>query len=420
MGRLSIREAAAERPRDPALIAGDEVLTYQALARRANAPPERPVVATATPQTVVALLAALEAGVPFVPMHPAWRARERSAFGALLQTHPIPSEAALVVPTSGSSGRPKAVLLSEAALVASAQASAANLLWHDDDRWLLALPLAHVGGLSVVLRCLLARRPVVLLPRFEPEPFMKAVRRHRVTLTSLVPTMLRRLLRADWRPPPHLRAVLLGGAGASPSLLRDAADRGIPVLTTYGLTEMASQVTCQPLGSVPGPEQGAGRPLEGVRLRLGAGGRIEVDGPMRMQGYLGEPPHAGFLRTGDLGRLDAAGRLHVLGRADAVIVSGGENVHPEEVESVLLEHPAVRAACVVGLPDPEWGQRVVAVVEADGRPDLAGLARERLAGPKRPKAYHFLPSLPRTPSGKVARRAVEALLQGTAERPRGA
>ncbi len=413
MARLSIREAARERPTGLALVAGEGRFTFEALARLAAVPPARPVVAEPRVETVVALLAALEARRPFLPLHPAWTQAERRRYLEALGDGKLPPETALVVPTSGSGGRPKGVLLSEAALVASAEASSANLGWQEDDRWLLCLPLAHVGGLSVVLRCLLARRAVVLLPRFEPHPFAEAVRCHRVTLTSLVPTQLRRLLEIDWRPPAHLRAVLLGGASAPPELLRTAAERAIPVLTTYGATEMASQVTTQRYGTPPDPSQGAGPPLPGVKLRIAEDGAIEVDGPMKMLGYAGAPPARGWLRTGDLGRLDAQGRLHVLGRADAMIVSGGENVHPEEVEAALLAHPKVRGACVVGLPDPEWGQRVVAAVEADGRPDLAGFLRERLAGHKRPKAYHFVAALPRTPSGKVARTAVARLLSRT-------
>src|SRR6185437_8373891 len=171
--------------------------------------------------------------------------------------------------TSGTTGRPKGAVLSRRAFVASAAASAANLGWRDDDRWLVCMPLAHVGGLSILTRCLAAGRTVVLEPRFDPDAVLAAIDRERVTLLSVVPTMLTALLeRPAASALSRLRALLLGGAAAPFSLLETCARRGIPALATYGLTEACSQVTvqrlAQPLRAVPG----SGQPLPGVEIRI--------------------------------------------------------------------------------------------------------------------------------------------------------
>jgi O-succinylbenzoic acid--CoA ligase len=344
-----------------------------------------------------------------------------------------------VVFTSGTSGRPRAAILSRRALVAAARASEANLGWRDDDRWLLCMPLAHVGGLSIVLRCLLARRALVLAPegRFAPREMAEQVARDRVTLVSLVPTMLWRLLEMEppWRPPDHLRAVLLGGAPADRRLLARAADRGVPVLTTYGLTEACSQVTTQPLGTSNRGELGSGRPVRGVELRLvgedgdsdapsGRSGTVEVRGATLFSGYLGsdsapssrswDPFTAdGWLRTGDVGRLDEDGFLHVLGRRDEMITSGGEKVHPQAVEEALESHPGVARACVFAVDDEEWGQVVAAtLVATDAGPPTGAELRDfvfrRLPPHERPRLFCWVDSLALTASGKLDRRAVHS------------
>jgi len=332
-----------------------------------------------------------------------------------------------VVYTSGSTGAPKGVELSRAAFAAAADASAARLGWRDDDRWLVRIPLAHVGGLSILTRCLLARRCVVLADRTEAgadgtETLMRQIERDRVTLVSLVPTQLARLLERDWRPPPFLRVVLVGGAAAPPALLERAADQDWPVLTTYGLTEACSQVATQRPGTVNRGGLGVGPPLDGVEVRI-LDEMIQVRGPALFTRYhpIGAVPdprvEGGWLPTGDRGRLDAAGNLHVLGRADDVIVSGGENVDPLEVEAALLATDTIAQACVFAVPDAEWGQRVcAALVAAPGaEPDpraIDRLLRGRLAGFKRPRAYALLDALPGRPSGKVDRRAVAAAASG--------
>ena len=297
-----------------------------------------------------------------------------------------------IVSTSGTTGRPKGAVLSRRAFLASAEASAQNLGWRDDDRWLLNMPLAHVGGLSVLTRCLVARRAVVLLPRFDVALFLEAIERHGVTLASVVPTMLRALLDAGQRAPlGRLRALLVGGAATPPSLLDECAAHGIAALTTYGLTEVCSQVTTQPPRDPSVRLAGSGPPLPGFELRIaGEGGaplpplhtgRIQIRGPALFEGYL-QPDGSvsapltaeGFFDTGDIGELDDRGHLHVHARRTDLIVTGGENVYPVEVEQALERLPGVRRALVCGVPDERWGQVVAAVIEREG--DRAAFERE--------------------------------------------
>lgn len=329
---------------------------------------------------------------------------------------PAPAPAgSVVIRTSGSAGEPKHVLLSAAALHASASASLDRL--GGPGRWVLALPTHHVAGVQVLVRSLLAgTEPAVLDLRvgFDPDAFTaladRAIQAGR-HYTALVPTQLVRLLGAGHAA--TLRgfdAVLLGGAGTPPDLREQAADAGVRLVSTYGMSETAGGCVYD------------GWPLDGVRVRLDDGGRIEVGGPVLADGYLGRPDltaeafHGGWLRTGDLGELDDRGRLRVLGRADEVIVTGGEKVAPTAVEAALGAQQSVAQACVVGLPDPEWGQRVVAaVVPADpAAPPAPGALREAVRaglGPAAvPKEIVIVDALPLLGPGKADRAAVSARL----------
>jgi O-succinylbenzoic acid--CoA ligase len=257
------------------------------------------------------------------------------------------------------------------------------------------MPLAHVGGLSILTRCLLARTCVVLEPRFDAATLPARLDDEKITLLSLVPTMLARLLdeHPTWTPPPRLRAILLGGAGTPARLLARARERGLPVHTTYGLTEACSQVVT------------GGRALHGVELRISADERIQVRGPMLMTGYLGEPPlpPGAWLDTGDLGELDGDGVLRVHARRTDLIVTGGENVYPAEVEDALAALPGIHAACVFGIPDETWGQLVAALLVGERTPGLAAAIAARLAPHKRPRRIAFVDALPVTPAGKPDR-----------------
>lgn len=346
----------------------------------------------------------------------------------------LPTSAYLhtLVFTSGTTGTPKAAMLTWGNHVWSAIASGWRLGVQRDDRWLLCLPLYHVGGLAVVLRAALYGIPIVLHARFDAEAVLASLARDRATLISLVPTMLKRLLDANGdRPlPEHVRLVLLGGAAAPAPLLERALAARVPVALTYGLTEAASQVATATPEQVRAAPGSVGHPLRSVRVRVadehgeavptGAIGELWVRGPVVMRGYWGDAEATaraltpdGWLRTGDLGYFDEAGRLWVVQRRTDLILSGGENVYPAEVEAVLLRHPAVEAACVVGVEDAEWGQRVVALVQRAPHAQvevgvLQAFCREHLAGYKCPRAIWFVDALPLTASGKVDRKAAQA------------
>lgn len=339
-----------------------------------------------------------------------------------------------IIYTSGTTGTPKGVLLSYGNHWWNALGSALNLGTHTDDCWLAVLPLFHVGGLAIVLRSVIYGVPLLVHERFDAQAVNEVIDRDGVTLVSLVANMLTRMLdaRADKPFPSTLRAVLLGGGPAPLPLLERCAQLGVPVVQTYGMTETASQAATLPpvdalrkLGSV-------GKPLmhldlriehEGVEAPPGVAGQIVVRGPSVTSGYAERPDATaksirdGWLQTGDIGYVDADGYLYVLDRRDDLIISGGENVYPAEVEAALLAHPAVVEAGVVGLPNPRWGQRVVAavVVQPDARvtaDELISFCGTRLARYKLPTTIHFLPTLPRNAAGKLLRRTLRDTYAG--------
>lgn len=471
---LSVEAAAAEAPSRPFLVDPDgRGWSYRQTAHRVCArgealaaagivgdgPAERFVgfVARPTVPGLITALTLLEKGIPFVLLHPALTASERRAIlGRNRITKMVPDilpisspaevssvsssagisrvssptgrtpragaptpgtgRAAVAFVTSGTTGAPKVVVHRRGGLVASARASAENLGWTPQDRWLLSTPIAHVAGFSVLIRCLIARRTVVLARSGASDAFVDAVERYGVTLASLVPTQLGRLLedRPSWRPPRTLRAILLGGAPAAPQLVTRARDAGYPVFKTYGLTEAGSQVATERFGGRPSPPGTVGPPLDGVEVRID-GERILVRGPMLMRGFLGGSRGGmeadGWYDTGDRGCLTDTGVLEVWGRGAEMIVSGGENVFPAEVEAVLCSLETVRDAVVFGVEDPKWGQVVTAaVVFADGRRETwSGLQRrsaERLARFKLPRRWVEMPAFDRLPSGKVDRVSV--------------
>ncbi len=379
--------------------------------------------------TITGIYAAFEIGATCVLLH--HRATPAEHAGQIALCDELDAGADLhggrvVLFTSGSMGQSKGVVLPHVAFAASASASAANLGWRDDDRWLCCLPLAHVGGLSILVRCLAARRTAVLdaAASFDPARVAKCIELERITLVSLVPTMLVRLLDAGWTPPSHLRAVLLGGAAATPALLGRAAERGVPVLATYGMTETCAQVATQPYGTAPatdGRVVRVGPPLPGAELRI-RDGRIQVRGPMLFERYLGAPTpidRDGWFDTGDCGELDPGGALHVLGRADDTIITGGENVHPGEIEPAIAAHPAIAAACVFGIDDETWGQIIGAAVlcreqrepEALAE-DLAGFLAARLPAHKRPRRLAVLSALATGVTEKLDRRRIAQAAAG--------
>ncbi len=344
-----------------------------------------------------------------------------------------PIAPAVVVLTSGTTGRPKAVVLSTEALVASAEAWLAAL--PPATGWFLALGLGHVAGLGVVWRAALSGVPLVVLPRADAAGIMASLAGDLApSHGSLVPTQLARLLDtvADAPPPPTLRAVLLGGGTIPPQLVERALRAGWPIVPTYGLSEAGSGVTALPSDQAATRPDSAGRALPGVEVRIGepddAGvGEIRVRTRARFTGYLGDPAGTsaaltrdGWLRTGDLGRLDAEGYLTVVDRRTDRIVAGGENISPAEVEAVLLGHPAIAEAAVVARRDATFGHVPIAAIvlardAADAGDDaLTRFCRDRLAGYKVPSTFVRLEALPRTAGGKVRRAELRARLDPAA------
>jgi o-succinylbenzoate---CoA ligase len=470
-------EVAGEDPDGPALADGDRTVAWAWLHARVAAVAARVVGAGVRPgarvalpggasiEAVTALLGILRAGAVAAPIPAGLTPREVAAALDVIEPSLVlregdldpdgswtfiepdrrdrdPEAPAVIVLTSGTTGRPRGVVLSARAMAASADAWLAAL--PPATGWAMPLGLGHVAGLGILWRALREGVPVRLVRPTEPDALLAALRARDpvVSHVSLVPGQLVRLLDAagDAPPPATLRAVLLGGGTIPELLVQRAARAGWPVVPTYGLSEMGSGVTALPSDEALTAPGTAGLPLTGVTLEIDEPGNdgvgeIVVTGPARSSGYLGEDPvPAGApLHTGDVGRLDDAGRLIVVDRRMDRIVRGGENISPAEVEAVLEAHPGVAEAAVVARPDATWGQVSVAGVVLRGEPgdsgepgggrdpdgsghpgdrELAAHARASLAGFKVPVAFTRLDALPRTPGGKLRREAVRALLAG--------
>jgi malonyl-CoA/methylmalonyl-CoA synthetase len=456
-GREALRDAAGTR-----VSAGDLAdRTADAAARYAAAglvPGDRVLMsAGASLDLVVAYVAALRYGLTVVPVNTAYTGPEvaavaadarpalavlddagragglRSVTGPDLAGLPAPAtdvvldrarpgDVALIVYTSGTTGRPKGAPLTHANLLASAHAVRIAWRWTRDDRLALCLPLFHVHGLGVGLHgTLTAGASAVVLPRFEPAGVGAAIRDHRATMFFGVPTMYHRLAGSSHLA--DLRGLRLAVSGSAP-LPADlhaavAAGSGQRVLERYGMTETIMLVS-NPYDGERRPGT-VGFPLPGVSVRLapraGDVTEIEVTGPNVIAGYLDRPEATaaaftpdGWLRTGDLGALDEDGYLRISGRAKELIITGGYNVYPREVEETLRAHPAVADAAVVGTPSDEWGEAVVAfVVPADAvdtgalEQQLVQWCADRLAPYKRPRVWRWTDKVPRNALGKILR-----------------
>jgi o-succinylbenzoate---CoA ligase len=318
---------------------------------------------------------------------------------------PLPTAAgtAVVVATSGSTGAPKGVVLTHDALAASTRASLARLGAAPGDRWALTLPTHHVAGLQVWLRAWATGTDPLDVDDLRALPGSGAA------FVSLVPTQLARWLdelTGTGPPPGTAPTVLLGGAAASTELLARAADAGLRVVTSYGMSETGGGCVYD------------GWPLDDVEVRLDDTGRVGLRGAVLATGYRGDDAPltdtTGWFWTSDLGRRDPEGRLHVLGRADDVVVSGGENVPLALVRAALATHPAVADVAVIGRPDADWGQAVVAlVVPAAGTAptleDLRAHVRADHPAAYAPRRLRLVPALPRDAMGKLPRARLEAL-----------
>jgi O-succinylbenzoic acid--CoA ligase len=433
-----LARAAAARPGSVALDTPAGSATYAQLLASANAGAgdlatrgvgagER--VAIALPAGLdfaYALHACMLLGAIAVPVDLRLSARERARVAqgaAVVVEQPLPpggktappvssprhdlDATAVVIHTSGTSSAPKPVELTYGNLLWSALGSAVALGLDPQERWLCALPLSHVGGLSILVRSAIYATTAVVHESFETDRVLHTLREQQITLASLVATTLSRLLDAGLQNPPALRAALTGGGPVPAALVRRANAAGVRVSMTYGLTETCSQVTTTPTAALADGEQAAGPALFCTRVRCADDGEILVAGPTVAPCALAAD---GWLHTGDLGVFDERGRLRVTGRKADTIVSGGENVAPNEVEAVLEAHPDVLEAAVVGLPDEQWGEAVTAIVvtRQGAAPDgeaLRAHCAAALASYKVPKRVLLRGEpLPRTRSGKLLRR----------------
>lgn len=328
--------------------------------------------------------AAEELESPSMPLDPEMLTAERCFLAPGRYVPPTDAgRPAVALFTSGSTAAPKAALLTLGNLIANAEAANRVNSLQPGDRWLLSLPLFHVGGLGILFRCLASQAAFVLSRK--NDSLGTALARDRVTHLSLVPTQLQRLLDdlpgADVRA--QLKCILLGGAPAADELVRNALQAGLPVRKTYGLTEMASQVTTVPPDAPAEKQLTAGRLLPGPELKVAGDGELLARGPTRFAGYVDadsllSPFDAeGWYATGDLGRMDSEGYLTVLGRKDNLFITGGENVQPEEVEAALCSLKGVAQSVVVPVEDREFGARPAAFVRmTDGSPDAAALTKQ--------------------------------------------
>jgi len=334
-----------------------------------------------------------------------------------------PTTEAAILFTSGTTGTAKGVRLTGRNLRASAEASAYRLGVTPTDRWLDCLPAHHMGGFAPIVRTAVYGTTLYTQRAFDVDTTAACLDTHNITNISVVPTMLKRLLAADWTPPAALETVLVGGAPAAPDLLETARERDVPVYPTYGMTEAASQIATATPTDVDTRPDTAGQPLIAIDVTVvadgepaapGEVGELVVDGPAVSPGYLDPERTAAThgtygLRTGDRGYRDADGYLWVTGRVDELIVSGGVNVDPTAVADTLMTHSGVAAAAVVGVADETWGERVcAAVVPTDGFDEetVRTHAREHLAPPEQPKDYALYETLPRTDSGTIDRAAL--------------
>lgn len=331
--------------------------------------------------------------------------------------HDDPARDAAILFTSGTTGRPKGAVLTRGNQVASARASGAVLPLAPGDRWLASLPFFHVGGLGIVHRCLLSGACVVVPASFSADELGRSIEEQEVTHVSVVDATLRRILEARGARalPDRVRAVVVGGGPVSPALLEACPQ----ALASYGLTESCAMATLVRPGAPAAQRRTAGQALPGIDLRIAGDGVIELRGPIVMRGYLDDPQASaaslqdGWLRTGDLGELDADGCLRVLSRRDDLIISGGENVYPAEIEHALREHPDVADAVVIGVADATWGEVPLAVVQlrGAGSPDLRAFLEPRLARYKLPRIA-FTDEIPRLANGKPDRAALRQRQRG--------
>lgn len=395
----ALRAAAARDADAPAWRFGDQTMSFAELLALAETqaailPPELlPCMGDARTLAVGAYAASCR-NLPFFPV-------DRSPLAGTSAASLTP-DTALLIATSGSEGEPKHIALGRRQLAAASDGANARLGLRARDAWLACLPLYHIGGQSILWRCARAGACLRLHDGFQVDAVAADLNAGGVTHISLVPAMLAQLLDAACRPPPSLRVALIGGAALSPALHDRARAAGWPLWPSYGMTETAAMIACSDPGQAWQPGD-VGQLLPGHAARVDADGRLWLRGPQLADDD--------WLRTGDLGTIAGDGHLRILGRADDMLISAGRNVHPATVEACLAGLPGLREIAVTGLPDPIWGDRVVAVIVGDiGDEALIAHARAHLPAAAIPRTVLRVAALPRTGAGKPDRQAIRQLL----------
>jgi O-succinylbenzoic acid--CoA ligase len=340
---------------------------------------------------------------PFWPVHRSIESKHSEC---------IYPDAALIISTSGSEGSPRAVVLGNQQMDVAAGLANQTLDLCPGDLWLNCLPLFHIGGQSILWRCAKAGAGVFLTEGFALDQVADALNSRAITHISLVPATLASVLEQGVQPPDSLRVTLIGGAALSQKLYERATQSGWPLFVSYGMSETAAQLaTFTPRDGKWTPGQ-VGSPMPGHEIRISNQGRVSIRGPQVMLGYLDSVGlnEGDWLTTGDLGSLDSHGSLTIKGRADDMLISGGRNTHPLEIESCLAAYPGVSEVAVTGHPDPVWGDLIVAVMVGNAAEEnLRVHAKNSLHSAAQPRKYLFVDALPKTPAGKPDRAKIRQI-----------
>jgi O-succinylbenzoate-coA ligase len=324
-----------------------------------------------------------------------------------LDWNPSNEKVFCIINTSATTGKFKSVPVRWSQIESHVKASAKVLGVEEDDNWLVVLPMFHVSGLSIILRTLYNGTRATIREKFSEQVVLEALKTDEVTMVSLVPTVLQRIVERIQAP--TLRAILLGGEFIPMPLLQECAQRNLPVYKTYGMSETFAQSTTFSIQEYPNKLASVGYPLQGVTIEIRnpdeeGVGEVWLSSPMLMKGYLNKEPIKGAFNTDDIGYVDKNGFLYLLNRRKDIIISGGENIYPKEIEDVLYEMNGINECAVIPITDSKWGQvPVLCVVTNRSEEDISQYLLSRLAKYKVPKRMIYFDALPKNSMGKILR-----------------